>query len=131
MASKKVAGNVTVTYDGNALTNYLNTASLADVVNAIDTTDFGDANATTSIPGLGDWEVPIGGPWDPTLDGYLAPDAIAPPSTLKTTVVGIDTVTFTWTTNTFITDYKIDASSPSDGITWSATLKGSGAPTRA
>ena len=130
MATKKVAGNVTVTYNASALTNYLNTVSLNAVVNSIDTTDFGDANAMTSIAGLSDWDVPIGGPWDPTLDGYLAPDMIAPPTTLRTLVVVIDTVTFTATTNAFITGYTIDTSSPSDGITWSATLKISGAPVR-
>jgi len=130
MAMKKVAGNITVTYDSNAITNYLNTTSLNAVVNQIDTTDFGDANAKTSIAGLADWEVPIGGPWDVTLDGYLSGDVISPPATLKTLAVGIDTLTFTWTANAFITDYKISGSSPSDGITWTGTLKGSGAPTK-
>ncbi len=128
--AKKVAGNVSVTYNSVEITNYLNTASLNGVVNAIDTTDFGDENATTSIAGLGDWEVPVGGPWDATLDAALAPDVIAPPATLRTLVVVIDTVTFTVTTNAFITGYTINASAPSDGITWSGTLKISGAPVR-
>lgn len=130
MATKKSAGNVVIVYGGDTLTNYLNTTSLNAVVNQIDTTDFGDSNATTSIAGLSDWEVPIGGPWDAALDAFLAPDVITPPTTLNTLVVTIDTVTFTWTTNTFLTGYTINASAPSDGITWSATIKGSGAPVR-
>ena len=130
MAPKKVAGNVTVTYNGTAITNYLNTASLNAVVNAIDTTDFGDVSAMTNIAGLGDWEVPVGGPWDPALDAVLAPDAITPPATLRTLIVVIDTVTFTATTNAFVTGYTINASAPADGITWSGTLKVSGAPVR-
>lgn len=130
MATKKVAGNVTVTYNSNALTNYLNTSSINAVVNVIDTTDFGDSNATTSIAGLSDWNVPIGGPWDSVLDGYLAPDLIAPPTTLRTLVIVIDTVTFTVTTNAFIQNYTIDSSSPSDGIKWTGDLKISGAPVR-
>ena len=130
MATLKSAGNVTIVYDGDTLTNYLNTTSLNAVVNQIETTDFGDSNATTSIAGLGDWEVPIGGPWDAALDAFLAPDVIAPPTTLKTLVVTIGGVIFTWTTNTFLTGYTINASAPADGITWSATIKGSGAPVR-
>src|SRR3990167_2376792 len=130
MATLKSAGNVTIVYDGDTLTNYLNTTSLNAVVNQIETTDFGDSNATTSIAGLGDWEVPIGGPWDAALDAFLAPDVIAPPTTLKTLVVTIGGVIFTWTTNTFLTGYTINASPPADGITWSATIKGSGAPGR-
>ena len=130
MAVKKVAGNVTVTYDSNALTAYLDTASINAIVNVIDTTDFA-STATETIAGLGTWTVPVGGPWDPTLDGYLGPDAVAPPATLKTLAVGVDTITYTWTTNSFISDYTIDASSPSERISWSGTLTCSGAPARA
>ena len=131
MSTKKVAGSVTVIYNTVEITNYLNTASLNAVVNQIDTTDFGDSSGKTQIAGLSDWEVPIGGPWDALiLDPLLSADMIAPPATLRTLAVGIDTVTFTWTTNAFITDYKISGSSPTDGLTWSATLKASGVPTR-
>ena len=130
MATLKTAGNVTVVWNSNALTNYLNTASLNGVVNQIESTDFGDSSAQTFIAGLGDWEVPIGGPWDAALDAFLAPDMIAPPTTLRTLVVTIGGVIFTWTTNTFLTGYTINASAPADGITWSATIKGSGAPVR-
>lgn len=129
MAIKKVAGNVTVTYNSNALTAYLNTASTNAVVNAIDTTDFA-STGTESIAGLPTWSVPVGGNWDGTLDGYLGPDAVSPPTTLRTLAVVFDSVTYTWSSNAFISDYTINASSPTDGITWSGTLTCSGVPTR-
>lgn len=125
----KVAANVSVTYNSNALDAYLNTASMNAVVNAIQTTDF-DSTGEESIAGLPTWTASIGGPWDATLDGYLGPDAVSPPTTLRTLAVGISTVTYTWTTNAFISNYTIDASSPADGITWSGDLTCSGVPTR-
>jgi len=108
---------------------------MAGIVNAIDDTDFGDSSADTAIPGLASWEVNVGGPWNSTVDGYLSPEAVAPSATLQTLVVAIgtaSTVTYTWTAATtvgaFITNWSIDASSPTDMITWSGTLKCSGAP---
>lgn len=135
MANKKVAGNVTVTYGGNALTNYLNTASLQGIVENIDTTDFGDSASNTGIPGNASWSVNVGGPWDPTLDGYLGPEVVAPAATADATLaVGIDTVTYTWTASgavgSYLTNYTIDASNPSAGITWSGVLTASGTPVR-
>jgi len=130
MAALKVASNVTVTYNSVAITNYLNTASLNAVVNAIETTNFGSTSATTNIAGLGDWELSVGGPWDATLDAALSPDGITPPAVLRTLVVVIGGVTFTVTTNGFVTSYVINASAPADAITWSGTFKISGAPVR-
>jgi len=136
MAPKKVAGNVTVSYGGNALTGYLNTASMQAVVEAIDTTDFLDTANNTSIPGNASWSVNVGGPWDVTLDGYLGPEMVAPGASADATlVVGIDTISYTWTSATdvgaFLTNYTIDASNPSAGIMWSGTIGASGTPVRA
>ncbi len=133
------AGNVTVSYgaDGaeNALTAYLNTTSVEAVVNQIDATDF-SSTGTESIAGLPSWSVPIGGHWDSTLDGYLGPDAVAPPATLRSLLVAITdagstTITYDWgPTAAYISGYTINASSPAEGITWSGTLTCSGTPTR-
>jgi len=129
--SLKARGNVAVTFNSNALTNYLNKASLDGVVNAIDTTNFGSTNGE-SVPGTPSWKVPIGGQWSSTLGGYLAPDIITP--VLRTLAVVIGGVTWTWTASgavgAFITDYKEDASNPNGIIEWSATLTCSGAPVR-
>jgi hypothetical protein len=135
MAVKKVAGNVGVTYNANALKPHLNTASYNAVVNAIQTTNF-NSTAEQNIAGLPGFSVEVGGPWSPTLDGFLGPDSISPPTTLRTFIVTIDTVTYTWSPGAaeygaFISNYTINASSPADGITWSGTLTCSGAPVRA
>lgn len=133
MAQKKVAGNVGITYNSNALDAYLNTSSINAVVNAIESTNF-DSTGEERIAGLAEWSVDVGGPWDPTLDGYLGPDGVSPPTTMRDLSVDIDTVNYAWTGSedlgAFISDYTIDSSSPSDGITWSGTLTCSGIPTR-
>jgi hypothetical protein len=134
----KVSGNVAIVYGGDTLTTHLNTSSLAQVVNAIDVTNFG-STGTQSIAGLPTITVPIGGQWSKTLDGYLAVDAVTPPATLNALIVTIgaagSTVVYTWSPGTatygaFITDYNIDMSSPTEGIMWSATLTCSGIPVR-
>lgn len=132
MGATKAPGNITISYNSNALAGYLNQASIDGVIAEIDTTDLA-STAMEKIPGLGSWSVPVGGFWDSTLDGYLGPDAIAPPSTLRTLVVVIgpsgSQVTYTWTSNAFISGYKI-AAEPGGALTWSGTLSVSGVPTR-
>jgi hypothetical protein len=130
MATKKAIGNVAVVYGGDTLTTYLNTASMEAIVNAIDTTNLG-STAMESIPGPAGWTVNVGGFWDTTLDGYLGPDAVTPPTTLNDLVVTIDTIAYTWTANSFLGNYTIDATDVSGAITWSGTLEASGPPGRA
>jgi len=130
MSFKKSAGNVTVSYNSNALAAYLDQASIDAVVNAIETTNLA-STGVQNIAGLPSWSVKIGGPWDLTLDGYLGPDAITPPTTLRTLTVGIDTITYTWTANAFISAYSISADGPNGRISWSGTLTTSGVPGRA
>lgn len=126
----KALGNITITYDGDSLEEHLNSASLQAVIAALDTTVL-SSTAAEKIPGLGDWTINIGGPWSTTLHGYLNPDVVSPPTTLKTlvVVVGIsgDTVTYTWTTNSFISDYSFSFE-PSGLATWSGVLSVSGVP---
>ena len=55
----KSAGNTTVTFNSKALTDNLNTQSIAAVVNAIDTTVF-SSTGTQSIAGMPTWTVSIG-----------------------------------------------------------------------
>lgn len=138
MTPSRVAGNVTVSYNTNALAGYLDSTSLEMVTNAITTTTLA-STAEEQIAGLTKYNIPVGGPWSSALDAIIAPDALSPPATLRALVVVIGPsgaqVTYTWASPTavygaFITDYKIDASSPSDGIKWTGTLAISGAPVR-
>lgn len=133
MAAQKSLGNITIQYNSNNLTSKLNQASLEAIVNSIDTTNLA-STAGEQIPGLVNWSVPVGGLWDSTLDGYLGPDAVSPPSSLRTLVVVIgpsgSQVTYTWSSASFISNYKFGADSPGGANTWSGTLAVSGAPTR-
>ncbi|KKN74775.1 hypothetical protein LCGC14_0386680 [marine sediment metagenome] len=132
MAKVKSAGHVAVTYNSNALTSYINSASMQAALNTIDVTDFA-STANEWLTGFAEWTIPMGGQWDPTLDGYLAPDAVTP-GTQRTCVIAFDdggtTVTYTWTSNGEIENYSVDASDPSGVIMFSCDLKLSGAPNR-
>jgi hypothetical protein len=129
----KALQNITITYDGDSLEEHLSQASLEAVIAEIDVTVLSSA-AGEKIAGLGNWSVPVSGFWSSTLDGYLAPDAVSPPSTLKTLVVVIgpsgSQVTFTWTANAFLSNYRINADNPGGAITWTGTLSVSGNPVR-
>lgn len=127
----KSLGNITVTYNGTAITSYLNTASLQAVVAAIDTTVL-NSTAGEKIAGLADWTINVGGLWAKALHDLLNADCVTPPATLRTLVIVIGAsgaqATYTWTTNSFISDYSWSVE-PTGAITWSGALSVSGAPT--
>lgn len=127
----KALSNVTVTYNGTAITGYLNQASLQAVVNAIDTTVLNSTGAT-KIPGLADWTINVGGFWAKALHDVLNPDTVTPPSTMRTLIVVIgesgSQATYTWTTSAFISNYQWSAD-PTTAIPWTGVLSVSGAPT--
>lgn len=129
----KTLGNITISYNSNALQSHLSQASVEAIISELDITNLA-SSATEKIPGLGNWTVPVSGFWSPTLDGYLAPDSITPPASLRTLVVVVgvsgSTVTLTWTSNAFISNYRVNADSPNAPITWSGTLSVSGNPVR-
>lgn len=131
MASK-AAGNTTVTYNSNAITAYCDKAELDAAAETVDVTDLA-STANEFITTFANWSIPLGGPWDPTLDGYLAPDAVTT-GTARTAVItfsdGTTTITYTWTSTAYLENYKVSSSSPTDAIRWEATLKLSGAPVR-
>lgn len=129
----KTLGNITVTYNSTNITGYLNQASLEAIVNEIDTTNLA-STAMEKTPGAAGWSVPVGGFWAKALDDVLGPDAVTPPSTLRTLAVVLGAsgsqVTYTWTTNSFLGQYKVEASNPTGVLTWSGQLAVSGPPTR-
>jgi len=130
MAKVKAAGNVAVTYNSNALTAYCNSAALQATVDSLEVSDF-SSDGKEYISGLADWTLPLGGDWDPTLDGYLGPDVVTP-GTARTSVIAFDdgttTVTWTWTSKSFLENYTVSGDSPSGSLKWTATLRLSGAP---
>jgi hypothetical protein len=131
MAGYKAQGNVTCTYNSNAITAYVNQADLQSTLQQIEVTTLGDTGKV-NIVDAAEWSIGLGGPWHPTLDGYLAPDAVTP-GTSRTAVItysnGTNSVIYTWTSTAQIGDWQVQAA-PGGAITWSATLVLSGAPTR-
>jgi len=134
MAGVKGAGNVTVTYNSNEITNYLSQVQLQGVISELEATHMG-STAEEYVPGLASWSATIDliG-WDSTVDGYLAPDIVSP-GTKRTCAIaftnGGTTVTYTWTSEAFITSFSLQAA-PSEIIGAAGIqLRLNGAPARA
>ena len=130
----KGAGNVTVTYNSNALTNYINTASISASIAELDTTDFG-STAMEYIPGLADWTCSVEVTnWDSTVDGYIMPDIVTPGTLRTLSVVFTDassnTVTYTWTDNAFLTSGDIGGDATAQIGISGITIRCLGAPVR-
>jgi hypothetical protein len=131
MAARKGAGNITVTYNAQAITNYLNQTSLQATVAELEATHFG-SSAEEFDAGLTGWTVSFSGDWATALDTIIGPDAIT--STKRTVVIALNggsgaTATYTWTSNGFVTNYNPSADATGK-ITHSAQLRLSGAPNR-
>ncbi|MCB0047953.1 MAG: hypothetical protein KDE24_00200 [Caldilinea sp.] len=127
--------NVGLTYNGVDLRAHLNSVSMEDVVEVIESMTF----ASTAIekgPGAPSFKISVGGPWSKTLHQAIAPDTLNPPTTLRTLVYYIgpsgSRVTRTWTgsatVGAFVSNYKPDATDPKGDIVWTGTLELSGLP---
>lgn len=133
----KTLSNISVTYNSQNISAYLNSASLEIIKDAIDTTNLA-STAKETLPAGPGFSVPVGGFWAQALDAILGADASATSDTLRALVVVIGAsgsqATYTRTASgnygAFVSDYKVDASDPLGVITWSATLSVSGAMTR-
>jgi len=130
--TRKARGNITVSFNSTAITNYCNQAELSATIDQIESTHFG-STGKESITGDPGWSISLQGDWHPTLDGVLAPEAITP-GTRRTAVIAFvgasSTVTYTWTSLAEIQNWAISGQTGGK-ITWSATLMLSGAPNRA
>jgi hypothetical protein len=130
--ARKSRGNTTLSFNGNALTNFANQTDMQATIDQIDTTHFG-STGKESITGDTEWSINMGGDWSQVVDGYLGPEAVTP-GTRRTAILGLvgasQTVTYTWTTNAEIQSYQVQ-SQVGGKITWTATLMLSGAPVRA
>lgn len=130
MAAAKSAGNVTVTFNGNDISAYLNDAQVQMVWDELETTNLASTGKEFQ-PGLADFTASLPFAYlDATLDGYI----YAAWGTLVTTALarndGGTTVTYTWTSNSFITGYNFG--SPASAIqAGDVSLRLNGAPGRA
>lgn len=130
MAALKGAGNVTVSYNSNAITNYVNTTDLQNVVAELESTHMG-STAMSSDAGLVKSTLQLGGDLNSVIDGFLGPDSLT--GTKRTVVItyGVSgaVVTYTWTAagdvGGFITNYSLKGAAAGKQE-WSATLNLSG-----
>jgi|SRR5262252_7328777 len=131
MPATRGAGNSTITYNAIPLTPYVMSPTLTNTINEIEATVL-SSTAEESVAGLGSYQMQLEGNWEKALDDVLGPDSIS--GTLRTAVItfgsGAGMVTYTWTTKAFVTNYEISAAA-TDKLTFTATLRLNGAPTRA
>ncbi len=125
------AGNTTVTYNGSNITAYINEVELASTIAELEASNLA-STVMQYTPSIAEYTLTMSGDWSSALDAIFGPDIVTP--ALRTVVVsfteGGSTVSYTWTTNGFLTGYSI-SSSASDKITHSPSLRLSGPPTRA
>lgn len=122
MTALKSAGNVTVTYNSNAATAYINSVDLQNTVAELEATNL-SSTGEESDAGLVNSTLNIGGDHNSTVDGYFGPDSLT--GTKRTAVIVINGVTWTWTSKAYITNYKVTADAKGK-TTWSAQLRLSG-----
>lgn len=129
----RAGGNISLVYDSLDITQYCTSAALEMVLNLIDSTNLA-STSDVNTPGTTNYSVPLNGEWAKVLDDKLAPDIITPPATHKTLVIGLGAVgavaTYTFTTKSFVSNYKPDWSDPKASAKWSGVLSFSGAPVR-
>jgi hypothetical protein len=119
------AGNYTFTFDSYNATALCDKADLEEVVAELEAT-FGDATATASEPGLKTFKITASGAWAKALDAKLR--GTGKKTAVLTIGSGAEQVSYTWTTQAFVTNYKRTMGAK-DRIDWSATFNLSGLPT--
>jgi len=124
------AGNVTVTYNSNNITAYINEVELNATIDELEASNLA-STVMQYTPSIANYTLSLSGDWSSALDAILGPDIVTP--ALRTVVItfteGGSTVTYTWTSTGFLTGYSISASA-ADKITHSPSLRLSGPPTR-
>jgi hypothetical protein len=127
----KGAGNTQVLYNAVDISQYISTADMTNTIAELEATVL-TSTAEQTIAGLGSYEMSLDGDWAKTLDDSLGPDSVS--GTLRTASIKYGSgagamVTYTWTTNAFITSYNITTAA-TEKIGFSATLRLNNAPTR-
>lgn len=113
--------------DGTDVSSYTDQTSLNRVKDLFETTTFGNDDKT-QIDGLREYDLPIGGKWDPALDAVI--DGADDGSSIAFQFAPGGSATMGYNGNAFISNYNID-SPVGGGVTWTATFKPSGSVTRA
>lgn len=112
--------------DGTDISSYTDQTSLNRVKDLFETSTFG-TDDKTFIDGLREFGLPIGGKWDPTLDGVIAGTDDGSGVAFQFAPAGSATMGYAGTA--LIENYNID-SPVGGGVTWTASFKPSGAVAR-
>lgn len=120
------AGNFSFTFDSLDTSSQLDQADLEEVVAELEAT-FANANgATASEPGLKTFKINASGAWSKALDVKMR--GAGKKTAVLTIGSSTELVTYTWTTQAFVTNYKRTMASK-ERLNWSATFNLSGLPT--
>lgn len=129
----KGSKNCTFTLNSVELTAYVEQVDLNMAVAELETTNL-DSSAQEFIPGLPSYDASITvTKWDKVVDDVLGPLAITPAKVTAAIAfkdASGDTITYTWTSEAFVTGYGISAAATGK-IGSSPTVRLSGVPTRA
>jgi YD repeat-containing protein len=124
--------NCTFTLNSVNLTAYVDQVDLNMAVAELETTNL-DSSAQEFIPGLPSYDASIAvTKWDKVVDDVLGPLALTPAKV--TAAIGFtdasgDTVTYTWTSQAFVTGYNLSAQATGK-ITSGPKVRFSGLPGR-
>lgn len=125
--------NCIFTYASVNMTAYVDQVDLNMAVNELETTNL-DSTGQEFIPGLPSYDSSIKiTKWDKVIDDVLGAQGLVP--VLSTAAIAFkdasgDTITYTWTSNAFITGYSI-AGAATGKVDGSAKFRLSGIPSRA
>ncbi len=119
------AGNFTFTFDSLDTSGQLDKADLDETVAELEAT-FANSTATGSEPGLKTFKITASGAWSKALDAKMR--GTGKKTAVLTIGSGGELVTYTWTTQAFVTNYKRTMGSK-DRVDWSCTYNLSGLPT--
>lgn len=123
------AGNVTVTYNSNNITAYINEFELSQTVAELERTSLA-STVMEYDPSIAEYTLTLNGDWAIALDNILGPDIVSPVTRAVSIAIedGASTVTYAWTSG-FLTGFNISGSA-TDKITHAPSLRLSGPPTR-
>ena len=125
----RARGNTTVSFNSVDITQYLDSASLSNVAERLDTTNLA-STGKESIAGDVEYSIPVSGNWAAALDTAVQPEVGT--GTKRTCVIAFGVtpakVTYTWTSAAEVQDYTV-VGAVGDFIKWSGTIALSGAPT--
>ncbi len=120
------AGNFSFTFDSLDTSSQLDKADLEEVVAEIEATFANASGATASEPGLKTFKINASGAWSKALDAKMR--AAGKKTAVLTIGSSSELVTYTWTTQAFVTNYKRTMVAK-DRVDWSCTYNLSGVPT--